>query len=113
MTNIVDAMLKHAEYIVKIEGRPFSYLDFEDFEVSGRHYTIPHGTCRNKFSELVKKSIIEFEYNSKVAFYTLKGYHFRTRDMMTRNHMGISSVIPVTGVIPYTAVSELIVSLII
>jgi hypothetical protein len=106
MAKIIDAMLKHAEYIVKIEGRPFSYLDFENFEVHGRHYSIPHGTCKNKFSELVKKSIIEFEYNSKVAFYTLKGCHFGTSNKMTPNHMGIPSVIPVTGVIPYTAISE-------
>ena len=44
-------------------------------------------------------------YNSKLAFYSLTGITF-PYDTMTDNHMGISSVIPVTGVIPYTAVSE-------
>jgi hypothetical protein len=98
--------LEHMKYIIKVEARPFSYLDFESFKVGDHWYHIPHGTCRNKFSELVKRGVIEFVYNSKIAYYTLKGRHFATSNKMTRIHMGISSVIPVTGVIPYTAVSE-------
>jgi hypothetical protein len=106
MTRVDVPMLELMRYIVEVEARPFSYLDFESFKVSGREYHVAHGTCRNKFAELVKNGVIEFEYNSKVAYYTLKGHHFGTSNKMTRNHMGISSVIPVTGVIPYTAISE-------
>jgi len=61
------------EYIVLVESRPFSYMDFEKFEVDGKVYSVAHGTCRNTFSFLVKIGIIEFEYNSKVSYYTLKG----------------------------------------
>ena len=86
-------------YNVQVEHRPFSYLDFETFEVDGRNYSVSHGTCRNKFSKFIKMGLIQLEYNSKISFYTLKGYHFRKGCMMTRNIVGISSVIPVTGVI--------------
>jgi hypothetical protein len=106
MSGADAAMLEHMKYIVKIEARPFSYLDFETFKVGDRWYHVAHGTCRNKFCELVRKGVIDFVYNSKVAFYTLKGCHFGTSKKMTGNHMGVSSVIPVTGVIPYTSVSE-------
>ena len=91
-------MKRNMERIVLCENRPFSYLDFESFEVDGHHYAVPHGTCRNEFSKFVKWGIIELDYNSKVSYYTLKGHRFG-RGSMTRNHMGISSVIPVTGVI--------------
>ncbi len=70
------AMYKHMKSIVLIEGRTFSYKDFEGFEVNDRHYAVPHGTCRNTFSKLVKMGLIELEYNSKVAFYTLQGHRF-------------------------------------
>jgi len=90
-------MVRHMEYIVLVESRPFSYMDFEKFEVDGKAYSVAHGTCRNTFSFLVKIGIIEFEYNSKLSYYTLKGVHFG--NSVTRNHMGIPSVIPVTGVI--------------
>ena len=53
----------------------------------------------------IRQGIVRLVYNSKLAFYSLTGIAF-PYDTMTRNHMGISSVIPVTGVIPYTAVSE-------
>jgi hypothetical protein len=53
----------------------------------------------------IRQGIVRLVYNSKVAFYSLTGIKF-PYDTMTRNHMGISSVIPITGVIPYTAVSE-------
>lgn len=91
-------MKRHMESIVRCEYRPFSYLDFESFEVDGHCYAVPHGTCRNEFSKFVKWGIIELDYNSKVSYYTLKG-HRLSKNLMTRNHMGISPVIPVTGVI--------------
>lgn len=99
LTNLDEAMLRHMAYNVQVEHRPFSYLDFETFEVDGRNYSVSHGTCRNKFSKFIKMGLIQLEYNSKISFYTLKGYHFRKGCMMTRNVVGISSVIHVTGVI--------------
>ena len=99
LTETDRAMAKHMVYINRIECRPFSYKDFQIFDVDGRYYCVPHGTCRNKFSQFVKNGIIEIEYKSNVTFYKLKGFHFGNRSLMTPNHMGISSVIPVTGVI--------------
>ena len=98
MSEVDAEMLEHMKYINEIEARPFSYQDFETFNVHDRWYHVAHGTCRNKFSELVKAGIIEFEYNSKIAFYTLKGHHFGSSNKMTRNGMGISSVTDVTDV---------------
>jgi len=97
LTDLEDAMLKNMEYIVRVEGRTFSYIDFKEFELDGLYYTVPHGTCRNKFSKFVKMGLIEIENNSKVSFYTLPGHRFG-KSSMTRNVMGISPVIPVTGV---------------
>jgi hypothetical protein len=98
MTKLEEAMIRHMGYIVQVEQRPFSYLDFESFEVNSHIYSVSHGTCRNKFSKFIKMGIIELEYNSKVSYYTLTRHCFGNKPM-TRNHMGLSSVIPVTGVI--------------
>lgn len=102
MSKLDDAILEYMHYIVNVEYRPFSYRDFENFQVNGQWYHISHGSCRNKFSQLVKAGIIELEYNSKVAYYTLIGHHFGNNNMMTRNVMGLSSVTPVTPVTPVT-----------
>lgn len=99
LTKLDEAMLARMKEIVYTEHRPFCYKDFEKFEIGTKFYTVAPGTCRNKFSKLVKDGVIEKEYNSKITFYTLKGHHFTTKDKMTHNHMGISSVIPVTGTI--------------
>jgi hypothetical protein len=102
----VDAgMLQRMHEINIVEGRPFSYLDFLNFESRGKKFAIAHGTFRNKISMWIRQGIVRLVYNSKLAFYSLTGITF-PYDTMTRNHMGISSVIPVTGVIPYTAISE-------
>lgn len=106
MTKLDDVILRYITYLVEVDGRPFSYKDFEYFKVDGQIYSVAHGTFRNKISRLTKESIVEVLYASKVSFYTLKGHYFSIRDSVTRNVMGISSVIPVIGVIPYTAVSE-------
>ena len=97
-------MLRHMERIVQVEYRPFSYLDFQSFEQNNHYYSVSHGTCRNKFSKFVKRGIIELEYNSQVSYYTLKGHRF-AKNLMTRNHMGISPVTNVTSVIPVTSVT--------
>jgi hypothetical protein len=105
--SLVDAaMLQHMHEINTVEGRPFSYLDFLNFEKSGKKFVVAHGTFRNKISKWIRQGIVRLVYNSKLAFYSLTGITFAYDKPMTRNHMGISSVIPVTGVIPYTAVSE-------
>ena len=52
------AMLRHMAYNVQVEYRPFSYLDFESFEVDGHYYAVPHGTCRNEFSKFVKMGLM-------------------------------------------------------
>jgi hypothetical protein len=98
VTELDEALLKKMTYIVQAEYRPFSYKDFKLFAIDGHCYSASHGTCRNKFSQFVKWGIIEKVYNSKVSFYTLKGHYFGSRNAMTGNHMGISSVIPVIGV---------------
>ena len=71
LTNLDEAMLRHMAYNVQVEHRPFSYLDFETFEVDGRNYSVSHGTCRNKFSKFIKMGLIQLEYNSKISHSTL------------------------------------------
>jgi hypothetical protein len=101
MSELDDAMQEHMAYLVFIERRTFSYLDFLSFEVNGKEYRMEHGTFRNKISKLKKIDQVELAYNSAPAFYTLKGVKFAKP--MTRNHMGVvSSVTAVTGVINST-----------
>lgn len=97
MSDLDTAMYTHMEYITFVEQRPFSYVDFLEFTVDGKVYSISHGTFRNKISELMKKDKVQRVYNSKISFYTLKGHNFGKGISMTRTHMGIPSVIPVTG----------------
>ncbi len=94
MSELDDAMQEYMAYLVFVEHRTFSYLDFLRFEVNGKEYKMTHGTFRNKISELKANDEIELAYNSALAFYTLKGIKFAKP--MTPNHMGVSSVIGVT-----------------
>jgi hypothetical protein len=104
MSKLDEAMLQHMHYLVFTEGRPFSYRDFRYFEVNGESYSMAHGTYRNKISALMKAGIVEQEFNSGQAFYTLKGVRFgkakarmmMMTSLMTPNHMVVS---PVTNVI--------------
>lgn len=96
LTELDDAMLAKMREIVFTEHRPFCYKDFEEFDINGKTYHVAHGTFRNKICKLQKEGIVELEYNSKICFYTLTGVHFG--NAVTGNHMGIPSVIPVTGV---------------
>jgi hypothetical protein len=76
-------------YIVFLENRPFSYLDFiPKFEVNGTTYAMKYGTLRNYFLKLRKNGDIELDYRSKQAFYTIKGQKFGKHKLMTSNHMG-------------------------
>ncbi|MGA7369279.1 MAG: hypothetical protein WBX01_09125 [Nitrososphaeraceae archaeon] len=76
MSKLDDAFLKHFEYLNKVEGKPVCYKDFEYFVVDGKIYRMMHGTFRNKISDLIRNGVVELCYNSKVAFYVLKGIRF-------------------------------------
>jgi hypothetical protein len=95
-------MLQHIRYLVLMERRPFCYLDFCSEKVKDQPYAMAHGTFRNKITELKKQGIVEHEYNSGTAYYTLTGMHFGKKrktmmtPSMTHNHMGVSPVTIVT-----------------
>ena len=81
------AMKVHMQRIVLIEGRPFCFRDFLDFEVDGKKYKMKHGTIRNKISKLKKNGLIQLEYYSGPAFYSLKGVSLtKPKREMTDNH---------------------------
>ena len=89
MTALDEAMRDHMTHIVLSEQRPFSFYDFLRFEVDGKEYRMTAGSFRNKISVLRKSGLVELAYNSKMAFYTLKGHRFGKP--MTTNHMGVCS----------------------
>jgi hypothetical protein len=92
------AMKVHMQRLVLIEGRPFYFRDFLDFEVDGKRYKMKHGTIRNKFLKFKKNGLIQLEYYSGPAFYSLKGVSFiKPKRVMTGNHTGGSQ--PVIRVI--------------
>jgi hypothetical protein len=86
MTILDDAMRKHMAYIVFVEKRPFSFVDFQKFEVDQQHFHMSHGTFRNKISAMLKTGEVEVAYYSIQAFYTLKGVKFTKT--MTPDHTG-------------------------
>ena len=92
-SELENAMLKHMKKIVYEESRPFSFLDFMEFEVDGKPYSARRGTIRNKFSKFAKEKKIEFCYNDGVAFYTLAGKQFGKNKLMTPNHTDTSTII--------------------
>jgi hypothetical protein len=86
--------MKHIAHIVLEEHRPFSYLDFLQFEVDGKEYRMQHGTFRNKISGLIRAHKVELAYNGGVAFYTLKGVSFgKPKSLMTPNRTGVQDPI--------------------
>jgi hypothetical protein len=100
MSELDKAVLKHMEYLVLVEHRSFSYIDFKSFQLDGKTFTVSHGTFRNKISKLVKQKIVELSYKSHVSFYTLHGHHFGNKSM-TDNHMGNTSVISVIDLVKF------------
>ena len=89
LTELEIAMLNHMEFIVRVEGRTFSYRDFKGFVVNDRHYAVRHGTCRNKFSKFVKMGLIDFEIEFQgLILYTSMDIT-SVKSSMTHNHMGI------------------------
>ncbi|MFZ0513725.1 MAG: hypothetical protein WAM14_19115 [Candidatus Nitrosopolaris sp.] len=89
MTILDDAMRKHMAYIVFAEKRPFSFVDFQTFEVDQQHFQMSHGTFRNKISAMLKTGEVEVACYSTQAFYTLKGIQFAKT--MTPDHTGVGS----------------------
>jgi len=51
-----------------------------------------HGTFRNKISKLVRNGIVELQYYSGPAFYSLPGHNFTKRKIMTGDHAVVSSM---------------------
>src|SRR5687767_154672 len=79
-------MLKHMRKIVNEEYRPFSFRDFQEFNVDGKSYSMRYGTIRNKLSEFSKDGLIELCYTDTIAFYTLAGKKFGKDNSMTTDH---------------------------
>ena len=98
-TKLDYAMKVHMQRIVLIEGRPFCFRDFLDFEVDGKRYKMKHGTIRNKISKLKKNDLIQLEYYSGPAFYSLKGVSFtKPKREMTDNHTVVPNLSSVSSV---------------
>jgi hypothetical protein len=91
LTELEVAMFKHIMFIIRIEHRPFSLLDFLHFKVDWREYTMTHGTFRNKILKLREQGSVELAYNAGIAFYTLKGVHFgkKAATLMTPYCIGV------------------------
>lgn len=74
MNNLQIALYKRISHIVKVENRPFSYLDFVPcFEVDGKVFKIARGTFKNIISEMVKNEELEIICYSPQGFYTMNG----------------------------------------
>src|SRR6266496_5483691 len=91
-------MKKHINHLVLVEKRPFCFLDFLDFEVDGEHYSMAHGTFRNKISKLIREGFVELQYYSGPAFYSLKGVDLTKRKIMTGNHAVVTSMSSMSSV---------------
>jgi hypothetical protein len=95
MSKLFGAMKLKIKEIVLVEGRPFSYLDFAEFEAGGQNFKMSHGTFRNCISKLKKSGNVKLVSNSKPALYTISGKEFNKP--MTHDHAGVSvihSIIP-------------------
>lgn len=98
-TKLDYPMKVHMQSIVRGENRPFSYHDFLEFEVDGKRHSMTHGTFRNKISTFMKNGLVQLEYYSGPAFYSLKGVDFTNpRPGMTDNRTVVSSVSSVSSV---------------
>jgi hypothetical protein len=83
LTKLEEAMIRQMTNIVNTEYRPFSHLDFTSDEVKGEPYAVSYGTFRNKISKFIMIGLVEFEFSSGVAFYTIKGIHFGKKKVIT------------------------------
>ena len=93
MSKLFGAMKLKIKEIVLVQDRPFSFLDFAEFEVSGQPFKMSHGTFRNYISILKKAGKVKLYSSSKPAFYTIPGKKFNKA--MTHTHAGVlHSIIP-------------------
>jgi hypothetical protein len=90
MSKLLGAMKLKIKEIVQLQGRPFSYLDFAEFEVGGQTYKMTHGTFRNYISELKKAGTVKLVSSSKPALSTIPGKEFDKA--MTHHHTGVSVI---------------------
>jgi hypothetical protein len=84
-----DAMLERLAYLAYCEHRPACWLDFLDFDIDGRRYSLKPGTIRNNLSYLCRLGLIEFTYRSINSYYTLPGEGNQTTSSMTLNHIRV------------------------
>jgi hypothetical protein len=80
--------------IVLIEQRPFSFVDFREFEIGGEKYEMEHGTFRNNILRLKKKGEggeVELAFKSRRAFYTIPSKKFNKT--MTQDRMWVPDTI--------------------
>jgi hypothetical protein len=91
-------MKKRISHLVLVEKRSFCFLDFLDFEVDGEHYSMAHGTFRNKISKLVRNGIVKLQFYSGPAFYSLPGHNFTKRKIMTGDHAVVTSMSSMSSV---------------
>ena len=91
-------MKKRISHLVLVEKRSFCFLDFLDFEVDGEHYSMAHGTFRNKISKLVREGFVGLQYRSGPAFYSLPGHNFTKRKIMTGDHAVVTSMSSMSSV---------------
>jgi hypothetical protein len=85
-------MKMHINNLVLVENTSFCFRDFLDFDVDGEHYSMAHGTFRNKISKLVRNGIVELQFYSGPAFYSLPGHNFTKRKIMTGDHAVVTSM---------------------
>jgi hypothetical protein len=89
MSKLLGAMKLKIKEIVLVEFRPFSYLDFAEFEAGGQTHKMTHGTFRNYISKLKKAGNVKLVSSSKPALYTVPGKEFNKP--MTHDRAGGSS----------------------
>jgi len=80
MSDLDDAMLERMIHIVYDEHTNFSHNNFLDL--------MKPKTYRNKISKLKKDGIVELDFKSSIAFYTLKDHRFGKAG--TPNHTGVT-----------------------
>lgn len=76
MSKLIVAIIRKIEYINKIEHRPASYGDLKVVEIENKLQPVKYGTLRNIIFKLMKEGRVERYYNSKAAFFVLKGIKF-------------------------------------
>jgi hypothetical protein len=86
MSRLLGAMKLKIREIILIEQRPFSFVDFKEFEINGEKHQMNHGTFRNNISALRKTGEVELAFRSKPMFYTIPGKKFSKS--ITQDHTG-------------------------